>query len=225
MVELALERDNDSTGDQPFFPTSEPGFDESKLSDVRQAPNETVPFVQGETIPFVQKETVPLVQGETVKLVQGDREYRFHEGRAATDIPRVAFDDLSEDPEDEEVRSGDYGSETRVRSRLRGETDRMVGLESIWDIGFMDDELLVPVPDIFYDDTQLLDIPLLLRGRRQDETLSFIPALRGGLREFPTAIDIPVLELFDDPEGDPEEEEEVLTPVEVKRTAFSSRSS
>ena len=63
-----------------------------------------------------------------------------------------------------------------------------------------------------------------MRERRQDETLSFIPALREGLVDFPAATDIPVFELFDDPEEDPEEED-VLTPVEVKRTAFSSRPS
>ena len=103
-----MERDIDCAGDQPFFSTSEPGFDESKLIDVGEArKNETVPFVQG------------------------DREYRFCRAsnsstvpplqcRAAIDIPMVAFDDFNEDPEDEEVRSGDYGSEARVRSRLRG---------------------------------------------------------------------------------------------------------
>ena len=59
----------------------------------------------------------------------------------------------------------------------------------------------------------------------QDETLSFVPVIREVYFEFPAATDIPAVQLLDDPEGDPEEEEEVLTPVEVKRTAFSSRSS
>ena len=51
-----MERDIDCAGDQPFFSTSELGFDESKLIDVGEARKK-------ETIPFVQ----------------GDRERRFHE--------------------------------------------------------------------------------------------------------------------------------------------------
>jgi len=195
MADLALGSENDSTGDQRFFPTSEPGFDGSKLIDVREPR-------QSETVPFVQ----------------GDRERRFHERRAATDIPMAAFGGPNEDPEDDDVRSGDDGSETWFRPGSF--------LESTWDIGFIGDELLVPVPDIFFDDTQLLDIPLPVRERRQDETLSFVPIVREGLFEFPAAIDIPVIELFDDPDGDPEDEddeEEVLTAREVKRTPFSLR--
>jgi hypothetical protein len=211
MVELALERDNDCAGDQPFFPTSELGFDESKLIEARK--NETVPFVQGDQ----QYRFCRASNSSTVPLPQC---------RAATDIPMVAFDDFNEDPEDEEVRSGDYGNETRIRPRLGGKTDRMLGLEWNWDIGSIGDELFVPVTDIFFDDTQLLDIQLPVRERRQDETLSFVPVLRRGPIDMPAATDIPVVQLLDDPEGDPEEEEqEVLTPVEVKRTAFSSRSS
>ena len=45
MADLALGSENDSTGDQRFFPTSEPGFDGSKLIDVREPrQSETVPW-------------------------------------------------------------------------------------------------------------------------------------------------------------------------------------